>query len=374
MGVGPVKLLLILTTIIAAGGCKPRSNSSVKEITESDFLVTLNQEIDEALIHLKSFAQLAFDEKLAAEIVGNTAPGPTTETALSLDQNAQNQGQPGQSPVPNSADVAKKLKDQINVLRGRIVDLEAEITAVLNKGLKEQAEKLETEKCALVKAIEAMQALVEVHTAQINQNAQDISTNRDRIIALESRISLLIATIERMAKVSNPGGPDILQTRGQQGQGATAGQSAQQGVGTRPILPRACVKLCASRWSNGTCQTYGADYCAAGATCQPKCESRWSNGTCQTYGPDFCGEGVYKCILECKDRWSNGTCQTYFPDRCTRNPVCVANCGSRWSNGTCQTFSADFCGEGPQKCEPVCKERWSNGTCMTYAPDRCGAQ
>ncbi len=49
-----------------------------------------------------------------------------------------------------------------------------------------------------------------------------------------------------------------------------------------------CVQQCTGRYSDGTCYTYGPDFCGPNANCTENCQGRYSDGKCYTYGPDIC--------------------------------------------------------------------------------------
>lgn len=78
---------------------------------------------------------------------------------------------------------------------------------------------------------------------------------------------------------------------------------------------QSCVPNCTWRSSDGSCNTYGADFCAVDASCSPNCTWRSSNGQCNTYGPDYCGSNAV-CTPNCTWRASDGSCNTYGPDVC----------------------------------------------------------
>lgn len=105
-----------------------------------------------------------------------------------------------------------------------------------------------------------------------------------------------------------------------------------------------CVLNCTQRYSDGTCRTYGPDYCARDAKCVSQCKSRYSDGSCREYDADFCGAGPITCVQQCISRYSDGSCREYGADVCGRNASCVANCIDRWSDGSCREYGADRCG------------------------------
>ena len=78
---------------------------------------------------------------------------------------------------------------------------------------------------------------------------------------------------------------------------------------------KSCVPHCTFRSSNGSCVTYGSDFCAPNAACAQNCTFRGSNGACVTYGEDYCGSGA-SCSPNCTFRSSSGDCVTYGPDTC----------------------------------------------------------
>lgn len=109
-----------------------------------------------------------------------------------------------------------------------------------------------------------------------------------------------------------------------------------------------CVPYCTARYSDGSCRTYGADFCGRDPVCIPQCEARYSDGSCRTYSADFCGEGGDRisCVSQCTSRYSDGSCRTYGPDVCGRNPYCRESCIERYSDGSCRTYGPDSCGAG----------------------------
>jgi len=107
--------------------------------------------------------------------------------------------------------------------------------------------------------------------------------------------------------------------------------------------PLDCVRNCTDRRSDGTCRTYGADFCGRNPNCVENCTDRRSDGSCRTYGGDICVEGSYSCVLNCVDRRSDGTCRTYGADHCATWASCTENCIDRRSDGTCRTYGPDRC-------------------------------
>lgn len=104
-----------------------------------------------------------------------------------------------------------------------------------------------------------------------------------------------------------------------------------------------CVLNCTQRYGDGSCRTYGPDYCARDATCVSQCKRRYSDGSCREYDADFCGEGSITCARQCLRRYSDGSCREYAADVCGRNASCVPNCIERWSDGSCREYGADRC-------------------------------
>src|SRR5262245_47662595 len=45
-----------------------------------------------------------------------------------------------------------------------------------------------------------------------------------------------------------------------------------------------CVRRCNSRYSDGSCASWGEDYCGSHATCVQRCVSRYSDGSCASWG------------------------------------------------------------------------------------------
>lgn len=105
-----------------------------------------------------------------------------------------------------------------------------------------------------------------------------------------------------------------------------------------------CVPRCEARYTDGSCRTYGADYCGREPVCVPSCTSRHVDGSCRTYGVDHCGEGRQACVPRCLARHLDGSCRTYGRDVCGRNAYCVVSCVSRHPDGTCREYGADQCG------------------------------
>jgi hypothetical protein len=139
-------------------------------------------------------------------------------------------------------------------------------------------------------------------------------------------------------------------------------------------LPPRCVRNCTARYSDGSCRTYGADYCAPGATCVPNVISRYSDGSAREYGPDFCAAGPAECKSRCTARYSDGSCRTYAADICgPPGAGCVPRCTDRYSDGSCRNYGEDFCKrELPAPaCLVNCTNRYPDGSCRTYGPDLC---
>jgi uncharacterized protein YlzI (FlbEa/FlbD family) len=76
-----------------------------------------------------------------------------------------------------------------------------------------------------------------------------------------------------------------------------------------------CVPHCTFRLSNGSCASYGNDFCGHDVACVPHCTFRLSNGNCASYGDDYCGSDV-SCSPNCTFRLSNGDCANYGDDTC----------------------------------------------------------
>ncbi len=104
-----------------------------------------------------------------------------------------------------------------------------------------------------------------------------------------------------------------------------------------------CVLNCTARYSDGSCRTYGPDFCGRRPVCLPNCSARYSDGTCREFGADACGEQPLNCAEHCTARYSDGTCRTFGPDHCGRNATCRENCISRYSDGSCREYGADVC-------------------------------
>jgi hypothetical protein len=106
-----------------------------------------------------------------------------------------------------------------------------------------------------------------------------------------------------------------------------------------------CVRNCTARYNDGTCRTYGPDYCGRRPVCVANCTARYNNdGTCRTYGPDVCGEQPLSCVVRCTARYNNdGTCRSYGADHCGTDAYCRVNCISRYSDGTCREYGPDVC-------------------------------
>jgi len=89
-----------------------------------------------------------------------------------------------------------------------------------------------------------------------------------------------------------------------------------------PIQPppeeptQSCVPNCTFRLSNGSCASYGSDFCAHEASCSENCTFRLSNGSCASYAPDYCGSDT-SCSPNCTFRLSDGSCASYGPDVCS---------------------------------------------------------
>lgn len=156
--------------------------------------------------------------------------------------------------------------------------------------------------------------------------------------ASKEKVDFLIDEIQRLKSASNnqTGGASMVQTFSE------AFTVMHLPPDCDPNSSQACVPNCVSRGSNGTCYSYGSDFCAPHAACAPNCISRGSNGTCYSYSSDFCGSNA-NCAEKCISRGSNGTCYNYTADHCGIYAHCTANCLSRGSNGTCYNYGADIC-------------------------------
>lgn len=104
-----------------------------------------------------------------------------------------------------------------------------------------------------------------------------------------------------------------------------------------------CVLNCTARYSDGTCRTYGPDYCGRSPVCVQNCTARYSDGTCRTFGADVCGEQPLNCAQNCTARYIDGTCRTYGADHCGRNASCRESCVARYPDGSCREYGADVC-------------------------------
>ena len=51
----------------------------------------------------------------------------------------------------------------------------------------------------------------------------------------------------------------------------------------------------------------------------------------------------YSCIPNCTARWGDGSCRSYGSDFCGESPTCVENCTARWGDGSCRSYGADVC-------------------------------
>jgi hypothetical protein len=104
-----------------------------------------------------------------------------------------------------------------------------------------------------------------------------------------------------------------------------------------------CAKNCTRRYSDGSCETYGQDFCGRNPHCIETCETRYSDGSCQTYGADLCQDGNITCVRQCTRRYSDGSCETYGQDFCGIDAECLQHCSQRYSDGSCQVWDADIC-------------------------------
>ncbi len=158
---------------------------------------------------------------------------------------------------------------------------------------------------------------------------------------------------------------------------ATTADILSNRVCSGTTAPLRCVKNCSARWSDGSCKSFTADYCAPNATCIAHCTERWSDGSCKNFGTDFCRAGEAVCTSVCGSRWSDGSCKSFADDHCGAGEyVCVKQCAARWSDGSCKTLGNDFCKERtPGSAAPACIEnctaRWSDGSCKAYGVDIC---
>lgn len=104
-----------------------------------------------------------------------------------------------------------------------------------------------------------------------------------------------------------------------------------------------CVPNCTARYADGSCRTYGADFCGRDPVCVPNCAARYTDGSCRTYGGDACGERPLNCAEFCQARYTDGSCRTFGPDHCGRNASCRAQCTARYPDGSCREYGADAC-------------------------------
>ncbi len=104
-----------------------------------------------------------------------------------------------------------------------------------------------------------------------------------------------------------------------------------------------CVLNCTAHYSDGTCRTYGPDYCGRHPVCVANCSARYTDGTCRTYDADACGEQPLNCVANCTARYTDGSCRDYGADHCGRNAACRQNCIERYSDGSCRTYGGDIC-------------------------------
>ena len=126
-------------------------------------------------------------------------------------------------------------------------------------------------------------------------------------------------------------------------QDCTFGNRCDRGRCVLAPDPVTCIPNCTERRSDGTCRSYGRDFCGRNPTCVERCVERRSDGSCRTWGADLCGEQAITCVLNCRERRSDGTCRTYGSDHCGPWAECSPNCTERRSDGTCRTWGADVC-------------------------------
>lgn len=107
-----------------------------------------------------------------------------------------------------------------------------------------------------------------------------------------------------------------------------------------------CIPNCTSRYADGSCRAYGADFCARNPVCAQRCASRYSDASCRTFDADYCAEAPATCVANCTARYADASCRTYGADVCGRRPVCRENCISRYSDGSCREYGPDVCSAG----------------------------
>lgn len=103
-----------------------------------------------------------------------------------------------------------------------------------------------------------------------------------------------------------------------------------------------CAANCTYRYANGSCASYGSDFCAPKASCAAKCTSRYTNGECASYGADLCGSEM-NCSAHCIVRYTDGQCASYTADFCGPEANCSLNCTRRYSSGECASYGSDIC-------------------------------
>jgi hypothetical protein len=186
--------------------------------------------------------------------------------------------------------------------------------------------------CILVAAVAAQ---AEPITADV------LRASEEKIQSLLQEIKTLKAEVEAPASTANPN--FVRNLLDQAAAPMHRPPECDDDNGPGPGNPPSCVRKCNSRYSDGTCASYGQDYCAPRAVCVPKCNSRYSDGTCASYGADLCGSGRFTCVVKCNSRYSDGTCASYGDDHCGPRATCLVNCTARYSDGTCASYGPDIC-------------------------------
>jgi hypothetical protein len=79
--------------------------------------------------------------------------------------------------------------------------------------------------------------------------------------------------------------------------------------------------------------------------CVPHCDARGIDGSCISYGTDFCAP-LANCVQQCLARDITGVCLSWGADFCGTNVTCAQNCGDRDVTGACLSWEADSCSPG----------------------------
>jgi hypothetical protein len=150
-----------------------------------------------------------------------------------------------------------------------------------------------------------------ISALSIETLANGISSEReDTLRATDEKVKLLVSEITRLKSNIKPNSAfqNILQNE----------MASESKPGCEPDNDKdkyRCAKNCTLRFSDGSCGSYGADYCGPEARCAKNCTLRYSDGSCGNYAADYCGRSA-SCAVNCTLRYSDGSCGSYGADIC----------------------------------------------------------